>query len=183
MPHAWKAGPQTLLLMKQLEAMDDGGVVVMTVPGNPYRCPPGPYERACMIGALPQDAQTEVEARHLRCQADVLQTGGVRGSLREVLRRHHRPEPDQRDRQLRRRPRRRKGVGGGDQVRHQAQGCRGQRHPAADRGQHRRQSRVHRRRLVSDPAAELHVRQGRRHLRHRRCCHRRRDAEVGLFRQ
>jgi sulfide dehydrogenase [flavocytochrome c] flavoprotein chain len=49
MPHAWKAGPQTLLLMKQLEAMDDGGVVVMTVPGNPYRCPPGPYERACMI--------------------------------------------------------------------------------------------------------------------------------------
>jgi sulfide dehydrogenase [flavocytochrome c] flavoprotein chain len=46
MPHAWKAGPQTLLLMKQLEAMDDGGVVIMTVPGNPYRCPPGPYERA-----------------------------------------------------------------------------------------------------------------------------------------
>ena len=50
MPHAWKAGAQTLLLMKQLEAMDDGGVVIMTVPGNPYRCPPGPYERACMIG-------------------------------------------------------------------------------------------------------------------------------------
>jgi NADPH-dependent 2,4-dienoyl-CoA reductase/sulfur reductase-like enzyme len=49
MPHAWKAGPQTLLLMKQLEAMDDGGTVIMTVPGNPYRCPPGPYERACMI--------------------------------------------------------------------------------------------------------------------------------------
>jgi NADPH-dependent 2,4-dienoyl-CoA reductase/sulfur reductase-like enzyme len=49
MPHAWKAGAQTLLLMKQLDAMDDGGVVVMTVPGNPYRCPPGPYERACMI--------------------------------------------------------------------------------------------------------------------------------------
>ncbi len=49
MPHAWKAGPQTLLLMRQLQAMDDGGVVIMTVPGNPYRCPPGPYERACMI--------------------------------------------------------------------------------------------------------------------------------------
>jgi NADPH-dependent 2,4-dienoyl-CoA reductase/sulfur reductase-like enzyme len=49
MPHAWKAGPQTLLLMKQLEAMDDGGTLIMTVPGNPYRCPPGPYERACMI--------------------------------------------------------------------------------------------------------------------------------------
>ncbi len=49
MPHAWKAGPQTLLLMKQLEAMDNGGTVIMTVPNNPYRCPPGPYERACMI--------------------------------------------------------------------------------------------------------------------------------------
>lgn len=49
MPHAWTAGEQTLLLMRQLEAMDDGGVVVMAVPGNPYRCPPGPYERACMI--------------------------------------------------------------------------------------------------------------------------------------
>jgi sulfide dehydrogenase [flavocytochrome c] flavoprotein chain len=49
MPHAWKAGEQTLLLMRQLQAMDDGGVVVMAVPGNPYRCPPGPYERACMI--------------------------------------------------------------------------------------------------------------------------------------
>lgn len=49
MPHAWWAGEQTLLLMRQLEAMDDGGVVVMAVPNNPYRCPPGPYERACMI--------------------------------------------------------------------------------------------------------------------------------------
>ena len=49
MPHAWKAGEQTLLLRKQLEAMDDGGLVVIAVPANPYRCPPGPYERACLI--------------------------------------------------------------------------------------------------------------------------------------
>ncbi len=49
MPHAWKAGAQTVLLRKQLEAMDDGGVVVMSVPANPYRCPPGPYERASLI--------------------------------------------------------------------------------------------------------------------------------------
>lgn len=48
-PHAWKAGAQTLLLRRQLEAMDDGGLVVMTVPDNPYRCPPGPYERVGMI--------------------------------------------------------------------------------------------------------------------------------------
>ena len=48
-PHAWKAGPQTVLLRRQLEAMADGGVVVMSHPLAPYRCPPGPYERACQI--------------------------------------------------------------------------------------------------------------------------------------
>lgn len=49
MPHAWKAGAQTELLKKQLDAMKDGGVVVMAPPPNPFRCPPGPYERASMI--------------------------------------------------------------------------------------------------------------------------------------
>ena len=49
MPHAWKAGEQTLLLRKQLEAMDDGGLVVIAAPANPFRCPPGPYERASLI--------------------------------------------------------------------------------------------------------------------------------------
>jgi len=49
MPHAWKAGAQTILLRRQLEAMEDGGVVLMSVPDNPYRCPPGPYERASLI--------------------------------------------------------------------------------------------------------------------------------------
>ena len=49
MPHAWKAGEQTLLLRRQLEEMKDGGVVVMSAPANPYRCPPGPYERASLI--------------------------------------------------------------------------------------------------------------------------------------
>jgi sulfide dehydrogenase [flavocytochrome c] flavoprotein chain len=49
MPHAWLAGPQTLLLRQQLEAMEDGGLVVMAVPANPFRCPPGPYERASLI--------------------------------------------------------------------------------------------------------------------------------------
>jgi NADPH-dependent 2,4-dienoyl-CoA reductase/sulfur reductase-like enzyme len=48
-PHAWKAGPQTHVLKRQLEAMPDGGTVVMVCPGNPFRCPPGPYERAAMI--------------------------------------------------------------------------------------------------------------------------------------
>ena len=49
MPHAWKAGAQTVLLRRQLEAMEDGGVVLMSVPANPFRCPPGPYERASLI--------------------------------------------------------------------------------------------------------------------------------------
>ena len=48
-PHAWKAGAQTLLLRRQMEAMADGGTFVMTIPDNPFRCPPGPYERAAMV--------------------------------------------------------------------------------------------------------------------------------------
>jgi len=49
MPHAWKAGPQTSLLRKQLLAMKDGGVCYIAAPPNPFRCPPGPYERAAQI--------------------------------------------------------------------------------------------------------------------------------------
>jgi sulfide dehydrogenase [flavocytochrome c] flavoprotein chain len=49
MPHAWKAGEQTLLLRRQLEAMADGGTVIISAPANPFRCPPGPYERASLI--------------------------------------------------------------------------------------------------------------------------------------
>ncbi len=49
MPHAWKAGEQTLLLRRQLEAMVDGGTVFISAPANPFRCPPGPYERASLI--------------------------------------------------------------------------------------------------------------------------------------
>jgi sulfide dehydrogenase [flavocytochrome c] flavoprotein chain len=49
MPHAWQAGEQTLLLRRQIEAMEDGGVVAIAVPANPSRCPPAPYERASLI--------------------------------------------------------------------------------------------------------------------------------------
>ncbi|MDX2258304.1 MAG: NAD(P)/FAD-dependent oxidoreductase [Hyphomicrobiaceae bacterium] len=52
MPHAWKAGPQTKLLKAKLDAMEDGGLFVMAAPPNPYRCPPGPYERVCMIASF-----------------------------------------------------------------------------------------------------------------------------------
>ena len=53
-PHAWKAGPQTALLHKQLKAMKDGGTVVIAAPPNPFRCPPGPYERASQIAMYMQ---------------------------------------------------------------------------------------------------------------------------------
>jgi sulfide dehydrogenase [flavocytochrome c] flavoprotein subunit len=49
MPHAWKAGPQTTLLRKQLVSMKNGGTLVIVAPPNPFRCPPGPYERASVI--------------------------------------------------------------------------------------------------------------------------------------
>ncbi len=49
MPHAWNAGPQTELLRRQLEGMDDGGLFVIVAPPNPFRCPPGPYERASLV--------------------------------------------------------------------------------------------------------------------------------------
>ncbi|MCA0239730.1 MAG: NAD(P)/FAD-dependent oxidoreductase [Proteobacteria bacterium] len=49
--HAWQAGPQTLALRRQIEALPDGGVVAITIPPSPYRCPPAPYERACTVAA------------------------------------------------------------------------------------------------------------------------------------
>jgi sulfide dehydrogenase [flavocytochrome c] flavoprotein subunit len=51
MPHSWKAGAQTKLLRSQLEAMPDGGLFVLVAPPEPYRCPPGPYERASLIAS------------------------------------------------------------------------------------------------------------------------------------
>jgi sulfide dehydrogenase [flavocytochrome c] flavoprotein chain len=72
--HSWKAGPQTVALRQQLEAMPDGGVFAMAIPKVPYRCPPGPYERACMVASyfkqfkprakvLVLDANPEVQSK------------------------------------------------------------------------------------------------------------------------
>jgi sulfide dehydrogenase [flavocytochrome c] flavoprotein chain len=51
-PHAWRAGPQTALLTHQIASMVDGDTFLMTIPAAPYRCPPGPYERACVVADL-----------------------------------------------------------------------------------------------------------------------------------
>jgi len=62
MPHAWKAGPQTRLLKARLDAVPDGGVIVMIAPPNPYRCPPGPYERVSMMAhALKKAGKTKAK--------------------------------------------------------------------------------------------------------------------------
>ena len=55
--HGWKAGPQTVALRKQLTDMADGGVYALSIPKAPYRCPPGPYERACMVAAYLKEAK------------------------------------------------------------------------------------------------------------------------------
>jgi len=57
MPHAWRGGQQSIVLRRRLEKMEDGGTVVIAVPQLPYRCPPGPYERACLIANYLKDAK------------------------------------------------------------------------------------------------------------------------------
>ena len=57
MPHAWRGGVQSVALRRRLEKMEDGGTVVIAVPGLPYRCPPGPYERACVIANYLKEAK------------------------------------------------------------------------------------------------------------------------------
>lgn len=75
--HAWKAGPQTALLRKQLEAMPDGGVFVMSVPAAPYRCPPGPYERACMVASYFKKAKPKSKIILLDGNPDIASKKGL----------------------------------------------------------------------------------------------------------
>lgn len=77
MPHAWKAGPQTVLLRKQLEAMKDGGTMVMTVPLTPYRCPPGPYERASMVAHYLKKNKPKSKLVVLDANPDITSKGGL----------------------------------------------------------------------------------------------------------
>jgi sulfide dehydrogenase [flavocytochrome c] flavoprotein chain len=68
---AWKAGPETLALRRQLEAMPDGGVYAITVPEAPYRCPPGPYERASIVAAYFKRAKPRSKVLILDANEDV----------------------------------------------------------------------------------------------------------------
>jgi sulfide dehydrogenase [flavocytochrome c] flavoprotein subunit len=75
--HAWKAGPQTVALRRQLEGMRDGGVVLLSIPMAPYRCPPGPYERACMIAAYLKQAKPRSKLIVLDANPDVTSKGAL----------------------------------------------------------------------------------------------------------
>jgi len=74
---AWKAGPETLALRRQLEAMPDGGVYAITVPEQPYRCPPGPYERASVIAAYFKRAKPRSKVLILDANPDVTSKGAL----------------------------------------------------------------------------------------------------------
>jgi NADPH-dependent 2,4-dienoyl-CoA reductase/sulfur reductase-like enzyme len=73
--HAWKAGPQTVALRAQLEAMRDGGVYVLSIPEAPYRCPPGPYERVCQVAAYFKARKPRSKIIVLDANADVTSKG------------------------------------------------------------------------------------------------------------
>jgi NADPH-dependent 2,4-dienoyl-CoA reductase/sulfur reductase-like enzyme len=70
-PHAWKAGPQTENLHKQISAMEQGGRVILTIPATPFRCPPGPYERACQIASFLKKSNPSAKVLILDANPDI----------------------------------------------------------------------------------------------------------------
>ena len=75
--HAWKAGPQTVALRKQLEDMKDGGVYAIAIPKAPYRCPPGPYERACLVADYFKKNKPKSKVVILDANEDVMSKPGL----------------------------------------------------------------------------------------------------------
>jgi sulfide dehydrogenase [flavocytochrome c] flavoprotein chain len=86
MPHAWVAGQQTQLLRNQLMALEDGALIVMVAPPNPFRCPPGPYERVCMMArALQRNGHT----RSRIVVVDPKETFSKQGLFQQAWERHY----------------------------------------------------------------------------------------------
>ena len=75
--HAWKAGPQTVALRKQLESMRDGGVYALQMPMAPYRCPPGPYERVCQVADYFKKAKPKSKILVLDSNPDITSKKGL----------------------------------------------------------------------------------------------------------
>ncbi|MDD2685473.1 MAG: FAD-dependent oxidoreductase [Gallionella sp.] len=76
-PHAWKAGAQTVMLRKQLESMPDGGVFALSIPKAPYRCPPGPYERACQVASYLKNSKPKSKVLILDANPDITSKKGL----------------------------------------------------------------------------------------------------------
>ncbi|MGE0557774.1 MAG: FCSD flavin-binding domain-containing protein [Burkholderiales bacterium] len=76
-PHAWKAGEQTVILRRQLEAMRDGGVYALHIPPGPYRCPPGPYERVCQVADYFKKAKPRSKILVLDSNPDIVSKKGL----------------------------------------------------------------------------------------------------------
>lgn len=96
-PHAWKAGKQTLQLRQQLENMPDGGVFVMTIPTGAYRCPPGPYERACQVAHYFKQHKPRSKVIILDANADIMSKKGLflqsfNGAYQGVIEYHNNSE-------------------------------------------------------------------------------------------
>ena len=75
--HAWKAGTQTVALRKQLEDMKDGGVYALTIPRAPFRCPPGPYERACLVANYFRKAKPKSKVLVLDANEEIVSKKGL----------------------------------------------------------------------------------------------------------
>ncbi len=76
-PHAWKAGVQTVNLRKQLESMKDGGVFVISIPKAPYRCPPGPYERVSQVAFYLKNHKPNSKIIVLDANAEIISKKGL----------------------------------------------------------------------------------------------------------
>lgn len=76
-PHAWKAGEQTVNLRKQLKSMKNGGVFVMSIPKAPYRCPPGPYERVCQVAFYLKNHKPNSKIIVLDANAEIISKKGL----------------------------------------------------------------------------------------------------------
>ena len=98
MPHAYNTdAAQKRLLKQQLQDMRDGGTVVMVMPNNPFRCPPGPYERACMIAHYLKTRKPKSKLVILDPKTRLLQAARLHRSIRQILQGHHRSQSLHRD--------------------------------------------------------------------------------------
>ena len=75
--HSWKAGAQTIALRAQLEAMPDGGTYILSIPKAPYRCPPGPYERACQVASYFKQSKPKSKVLVLDGNPDIQSKKGL----------------------------------------------------------------------------------------------------------